>query len=277
VWALTPAVIATVVPPIRPGASTPTDYGIDARSVEYETADGVTIRAWYSPSTNGATVILRHGAGSDASTVLPQAGVLAGHGFGLLVTDARGHGRSEGRAMEFGWFGDLDIGAGVDFLTAQPEFDAGQIAVVGMSMGGEEAIGAIGSDPRIAAVVAEGATARTDADKRWLAEEYGFRGRVQLGLEWVQYGLTDLFTDASKPSPLATAAHTASPRPLLLIAGGEMADEVKVVEYLAAESGDNVSIWTVTDSGHIQGLATDPAAWEERVVGFLETALIQGG
>ncbi|MFZ0012578.1 MAG: alpha/beta fold hydrolase, partial [Acidimicrobiia bacterium] len=233
--------------------------------------------AWYAPSTNGATVILRHGAGSDASSVFPQAGVLAAHGFGVLVTDARGHGRSQGRAMEFGWFGDLDIGAAVDFLVAQPEVDAGKIAVVGMSMGGEEAIGAIGSDPRIAAVVAEGATARTDADKRWLAEVYGFRGRIQLGLEWAQYSVTDLLTDASKPLPLANAARSAAPRPILLIAGGEMADEVHVIDYLNEQAGGNVSTWTVGDAGHIEGLATDPAGWEEEVVGFLETALMQSG
>ena len=68
-----------------------------------------------------------------------------------------------------------------------------RIAVLGLSMGGEEAIGAAGADGRIAAVVAEGATGRTDADKAWFADLYGFRGRIQLGLEWLQYTLTDLF------------------------------------------------------------------------------------
>ncbi|MFZ0015075.1 MAG: hypothetical protein WAL25_13275, partial [Acidimicrobiia bacterium] len=39
VWTLTPAVIATVVPPIEPGVSTPADYGMDARAVSYTTRD----------------------------------------------------------------------------------------------------------------------------------------------------------------------------------------------------------------------------------------------
>ena len=46
-------------------------------------------------------------------------------------------------------------------------------------MGGEEAIGAAATDDRIRAVVAEGATGRTAADKAWLSEEYGLAGVVQ--------------------------------------------------------------------------------------------------
>jgi pimeloyl-ACP methyl ester carboxylesterase len=32
--------------------------------------------------------------------------VLAEHGYGVLLFDARGHGLSEGTAMDFGWYGD---------------------------------------------------------------------------------------------------------------------------------------------------------------------------
>jgi uncharacterized protein len=66
--------------------------------------------------------------------------------------------------MDFGWHGELDIAGAVTFLAQQRDVDPGRIAVVGMSMGGEEATGAVGTDQRIAAVVAEGATARTSAD-----------------------------------------------------------------------------------------------------------------
>ena len=34
-------------------------------------------------------------------------------GFGVLAFDAGGHGRSEGRAMDFGWYGDEDVRAAV--------------------------------------------------------------------------------------------------------------------------------------------------------------------
>ena len=50
-------------------------------------------------------------------------------------------------------------------------------------MGGEEAIGASASNDLIRAVVAEGATARTAADKGWLSDEYGLRGVLQEQIE----------------------------------------------------------------------------------------------
>src|SRR5690606_29218420 len=119
------------------------------------------------------------------------AAVLAGAGYGVLMIDARGHGDSGGRAMDFGWHGDADIVAATAFLAGRPEVDPDRIGAVGMSMGGEQAIGASGGDPRIRAVVAEGATARTAADAAWLSDRYGLRGALQEQIEKVQ----DLVTD----------------------------------------------------------------------------------
>src|SRR5206468_1520008 len=89
--------------------------------------------------------------------------------LGSATPDARGHGRSAGRAMDFGWYGDADVQGAVTFLGAQPDVRDGRIAAVGLSMGGEEAIGAAATDPRIRAVVAEGATGRVAADNDWLS------------------------------------------------------------------------------------------------------------
>jgi hypothetical protein len=106
VWNLAPAVVATNVPPIG-GTSLPADWDLETESVQYSTSDGVELFAWYiPPDPNGRTVVLRHGSGSTSVSVLPQAAVLARNGFGVLVTDARGHGRSTGRAMDFGWYGE---------------------------------------------------------------------------------------------------------------------------------------------------------------------------
>src|SRR5690606_17900629 len=102
--------------------------------------------AWYVEPANGAVVVLAHGAGSTRSNVLDHAVVLVDHGYGILAVDARGHGDSAGRAMDFGWWGDEDLGAAVDWLAERPEVD--HTAVLGLSMGGEEAIGALAADDR---------------------------------------------------------------------------------------------------------------------------------
>jgi fermentation-respiration switch protein FrsA (DUF1100 family) len=267
------ALAATNVPSTALGAATPAIKGLGYREVTTTTSDGVVLSAWYLPSSNGAAVILRHGAGSTRTDTLDHAAVLAEDGYGVLMMDARGHGLSGGRAMDFGWYGDQDIRAGVDFLTAQPDVDGGRIGVVGFSMGGEEAIGASAADPRIRAVVAEGASQRTATDKQWLSEEYGAAGALQEQLDRITYGVTDLLTPASPPTALRRAADLAAPRPLLLIAGGAVPDEQHAAEWIKAGSPDSVTVWVVPGSGHIAGLRTAPGQWRDQVTAFLDEAL----
>jgi uncharacterized protein len=269
VWTFTPAVIATNVPP--------TDHphilqGLGGQEAHFPGEDGVSLWAWYVPPIDGKVVVLRHGAGSTAADVLNQASVLVDNGYGVLMTDARGHGLSDGTAMDFGWYGHEDIAAAITFLSRKPEVDAGRIGVVGMSMGGEEAIGAIAFDDRIRAVVAEGATARSDADKVWLEDEYGWRGWIQLRLEWLQYTLADLLTGAEKPESLASSAQRASNRPILMITAALAPDEYNAARFVAAGT-ENVTIWTVPHAGHIQGINTAAEEWERVVVEFLDEAL----
>ena len=200
------AVYATNVPRPALGSATPASRGLHYVDATFVTSDHVTLSGWYIPSRNRAAVVLLHGASSTRSNLLPQADVLARAGYGVLLFDARGHGRSDGRPMDFGWHGDSDIGGAVSYLQHRPDVDARRIGAVRMSMGGEEAIGAMTHDSRIRATVAEGATNRVFADRAWYADEYGFRGRVQLGVEWLTYRLTDLLTAAEPPVSLRRRA-----------------------------------------------------------------------
>ena len=153
---LAPAVALTNVPPTAVGSATPADRGLSHEDVEFATPDGVRLSGWYIPSRNRAAVVLLHGAGSTRSAVLSHAEVLADAGFGVLLFDARGHGRSGGTAMDAGWHGNADLAGAMAFLVGRPDVDPLRVGAVGLSMGGEEAIGAAASDPRIRAVVAEG-------------------------------------------------------------------------------------------------------------------------
>jgi uncharacterized protein len=248
--------------------------GLDYRRVTLPTADGIRLAGWYVPSTNGAAVVLLHGAGSTRSNVLDEAAVLAGAGFGVLLVDARGHGESEGRAMDFGWYGDLDMAAATDFLAGQPGVAAGAIGAVGLSMGGEEAIGAAPTNTALRAVVAEGATNRNAADHAWLSDRYGVRGAVQEQLQKVQDTLTDLLTGASVPTGLRDAITSATDTPFLLITAGTVAKEGDAAAHMAAGAPDRVDVWNVAGAGHTDGLETDREGWTERVVSFLTAHLV---
>jgi fermentation-respiration switch protein FrsA (DUF1100 family) len=195
----------------------------------------------------------------------------------VLLLDARGHGRSGGRAMEFGWYGDADIAAAVGWLADRPEIDASRIGAVGMSMGGEEAVGALAGDVRIRAAVAEGATNRVQGDKAWLAGEYGLRGRLQHGVDWLTYHLADLLSSASPPVTLRHAVAVAAPRRVLLIAAGNVADESAAARFIQGASPETVEVWSVPGAGHTGGLRVQPAEWERRVTNFLDGALLRTG
>lgn len=267
------AVAATNVPPTSVGATTPGDRGLAYKDVEFETVDGVALSGWYIPSRNGAAVVMLHGSGSTRSGVLDQAAVLADHGFGVLLFDARGHGRSDGRAMDFGWYGDEDASAAVSFLEAQADVDEQRIGAVGMSMGGEQAIGAAAADPRIRVVIAEGATNRVAGDKAWLSDQFGWRGAVQEGIDRLTYSIADALTAADRPITLRESVAAAAPRPMLLIAAGAVETEPLSGRYIQGGSPDTVELWVVPDTGHTAALDTHRAEWEQRVTAFLAASL----
>jgi uncharacterized protein len=210
--------------------------------------------AWYVPPHNGAAVVLLPGAGSTRTAVLGQAAVLARHGYGALLVGTRGHGLSGGHAMDFGWWGGRDIAAAVSFLARQPGVRSGQIAVLGESMGGEQALAAAGSDPRIRAVVAEGAEGQQYGDHGW--RPHDITGVVDRGMEWVQYAAAGLLSGAPRPMSIP--------------------DEPVAARWFRAASPATVQTWVVPHAGHTGGLATAPRAWEAHVLGFLNTALQPG-
>jgi uncharacterized protein len=269
------ALYATNVPRPAVGTATPADRELDFVDAEFATTDGVTLSGWYLPSSNGAAVVLLHGASSTRTAVLDQAAVLAEHGYGVLLYDARGHGRSGGTAMDFGWYGDLDIAAALSYLEGRPEVDPARLGAVGMSMGGEQVVGAAATDTRIRAVVGEGVTGRGFADKGWLPRHW--RGWVQRGIDATLYGTADLLTDASPPISLRDAVAAAASTPVLLIAGGATMGnaEEDADRWIQAGSPSTVDLWVVPDTGHTAALRTQPEEWRATVLGFLDKELLR--
>jgi dienelactone hydrolase len=145
--------------------------------------------------------------------------------------------------MDFGWWGGRDIAAAVSFLGRQPGVRPGKIAVLGESMGGEQALAAMGADPRIAAVVAEGAAGQQLADHGW--QLHGITGILDRGMEWVQYTAAGLLSGAPWPTPIREAIRAAAPRRMLIIAGGAVAGEPAAASWFQAASPASVQVWVV--------------------------------
>jgi uncharacterized protein len=258
-------VVRLGVPEVTPG-----DYRLTFEEVSFRTEDGTWLAGWYVPSSNGTAVIVAHGMGSNRAGVLEHGAILADHGFGVLMFDTRGQGRSEGRGMDLGWYGETNLGGAISYLAGRGDVDPSRIAILGLSLGGEEALGAAAADDRVRAVVADGATYRRLGD--WTP---GHDGRLlDRAAEWVMFTTVDLLSDRSPPIRLRDAVREISPRPVLLIASGA-GNEIEAAHDLQRSSQGNVDVWDVPDAGHVQELETHRDAWTATVVNFLRAALAE--
>ena len=174
--------------------------------------------------------------------------------------------------MDLGWYGDQDIIGAVDFLAEQPGVDPTRIGLLGLSMGGEEAVGAAAADPRIKAVVAEGVTGRTAADRdQWLPG--GAAGTVQRALDVYTFAVTDLLTPAAPPTPLHEAVAN-SDADFLLVTAGKVPDEARAAEAFESAAPSRVRVLDIPGATHTDGLDTAPEVWTREVLGFLDDHLL---
>lgn len=139
-------------------------FAVSHKDVSFETSDGLTIRGWYSPSRNGAAIVLVHGSGGNRMGPRKQAALLARHGYGVLLYDSRGRGESDGDPQGFDWTWQPDVDAAIDYLKSRPDVRDGRIGAVGLSAGAETVVETAARRPDLRAVVAEGAGFRAYGD-----------------------------------------------------------------------------------------------------------------
>jgi pimeloyl-ACP methyl ester carboxylesterase len=117
--------------------------------------------AWFIPARDGRpgpAVVLLHGWESGRDQTLPQARFLHAAGFHVLTLDVRGHGANppEELPVTGGEFA-ADARAGLDAVLARHEVTSA--GLLGHSLGGDGALVAAASHPRVGAVVSVSAPA----------------------------------------------------------------------------------------------------------------------
>ncbi|MEZ4503756.1 MAG: alpha/beta fold hydrolase [Dehalococcoidia bacterium] len=273
-FVLVPLGLAVAITHVPRRAVVEQDLGAAYQSVAFETSDGLTLRGWYVPSRNGAAVVIAHGSGSNRLGGVRHARVLVEHGFGVLLYDARGHGESDGATNMLGWGADLDIVAAARFAEAQPDVEAGRVGILGLSMGAELAIEAAAHSDVLAAVVADGASGRTLGDARDASPPRSVV-LTQLPALFVADTAVSLLSGRAAPANLTSLSPLVQ-EPVLYVAAGQDPIERALVSRIASESGGEHELWVV-DAGHTRGLATFPAEYEARVIGFFERWLASAG
>ena len=237
-------------------------------NVSFTTSDGLELEGWYVPSKNGAAVIAFPGrSGPQAHTRM-----LVRHGYGVLLFDRRGEGDSQGASNMFGWGGDRDILAAIDFLKARPDVDPDRIGGIGFSVGGELMLQAAAETDELAAVVSEG------AGTRWLAEE--MEESQTAPLKWLSLPLYVVKTAAvavfsnTAPPPKLTDLVASDRAAALPDLGAQRRERRDDEPCLLPACGGPKQIWAMPEAMHVRGLEARPKEYEQRVVGFFDRTLL---
>jgi hypothetical protein len=244
------------------------------RPVTFTASDGLELSGWYVRSRNRGGVLLVHGGGGDRMGAVRHAELLARHGYGLLLYDARGRGESEGSPTGApGWGWEKDVEGALAFLRGRPDIDPDRIGGLGLSTGAMVLIEAAAERRELRAVVADGATARSFPDYRNLA-----------GLDiaapywWTFYTAARAFSGSAPGEPLKDLVSRVAPTPLLLIAAGQGIPQERDLNRIYAEAaGEPVELWDLPDVSHTAAIRERPQEYERRVIGFLDQALLERG
>jgi len=236
--------------------------------VKFTTADGLELEGWYIPSKNGAAVIAFPGRNGPQR----KARMLARHGYGVLLFDRRGEGRSEGEPNSWGWGGDADVKAAIAYLRRRPDVDPDRIGGLGLSVGGELMIETAAETDALAAVVSEGAGARSTRED--MDHDDPALGKWTLGLAGsaAKTLAVAVFSNQAPPANLKDLAAKVD-QPMLLIAAPNSPNGERLNRGYAKAAGDSATLWEIPESRHVGGQTARPQEYERRVVGFFDEAL----
>jgi pimeloyl-ACP methyl ester carboxylesterase len=248
-------------------ATTP-DLRAPYERVTVETSDSLKLAGSYVPSKNRAAVILFPGA-----TRSDEARMLVRHGYGVLLLDPRGQGRSEGDTIR--WAGDRDLLAAVEYLRARPDVDPERIGGFGFSVGGELLLEAAAKSTGLKAVVSEGAGIRLGEG---LEKKDGVSGPERLlwgPMSKVMTAAATIFSNQGPPPPIPDRIGLIAPRSVFLIyaAPGMGGESTRQAGFYAAAQQPK-AIWSVPGAKHTGGFDAQPSEYERRVVGFFDGALV---
>ena len=266
-----PLVIAQVVTHTARAHVPAPDLGAAHEDVTFETSDGLRLHGWFVPSRNGATVIVFPGRSGPQQ----QTRMLVRHGYGVLLFDRRGEGRSDGDPNIFGWGGDRDLHAAAAYLQSREDVDGSRIGAIGLSVGGEMLIRAAAHSDAFRAIVSEGASGQSLRDE---LDNPGLSDRL-LDLP-TQVSLTAalaVLTNRLPPPSLRSEVAKIAPTPVFFIYGehGQGGTETAPNKGFYEAAREPKQIWEVPNGQHVAGITTVPKEYERRVIGFFEDALLE--
>ena len=268
--------LVTHLPDERPPIErTPADVGMDYSDVHVTTSDGLRLAGWWTPSKNGAAVIVQHGYKTNRSTQLLEiAATLARGGYGVLLSSLRAHDLNDGRVISFGLEEMKDLSAWLALIQTLEGVDPSRIGIFGNSLGGSLAIQLAAQTQSIKAIVTHSAVASVRSTvETSIAYFTGLPSFpfTPMILFWVEQDW------AMQPDLLDFTVWIAAldSQPILLMQGGAdvvVASESGQLLYDAAR--EPKELWFEPDLGHVDFQRERSQEFSDRVVGFFDRYLL---
>jgi len=238
---------------------------IPYQNIELAAEDGVKLSAWYTPSRNGAVILVAHGHGGCRQEDIYA--LYANHGYGVIAWDFRAHGKSGGDFTSLGYYEVMDAKAALDYVLSQP--DVKHIGAWGGSMGGVTMIRATAKYPQIEALVSDSAfsTLHDELDLRVpypvINPLIGFFAEQQTGLN------LDLVRPVDDISRI-------SPRPVLIIqsTNDTMVPLDSALRFFE-NAGEPKELWIKDKALHLGMYNLYPEEYTEKVITFFDEYLLK--
>jgi pimeloyl-ACP methyl ester carboxylesterase len=238
--------------------------------------DGADLHGWKvrAARPNSSWVLLLHGRSHNRFVMLSHAEFLLAAGYNVLMMDARDHGESGGTMSTYGYLEKRDATAIVDRLESSE--DVKHLFALGESMGAAVSLQSAAAEPRIEAVVAEGAfknLREVTYDYAGLQESATlgktlFRPAADVSRRIVEKQVGFMFESVSPEDAVAARAF-----PVLLICG---ASDRKIPcrhgEAIYRRAAGRKELWRVPDTGHGKAINTHGPEFQKRVLTFFEEA-----
>ena len=250
--------------------ASPADYGLPFEEVAFPSRDGIPLQGWFIPAPQPkATIVFCHGVMGSMDPDLRYAPWFHERGYNVLMFDFRGHGRSGGDHISWGYHERQDLLGAIDYLHSR---GIHRVGVMGFSLGGAVAMITAPQSPAIRAVVSDGGFAQVrKAIEGGLRTRYNLRLlHIPLSTLIVRLAGWRLGRDLSEADPIRWVSQI-SPRALLIIHGGQdpyvpTADARRLYE----QAGEPKELWIVPEAGHREVDLRRPEEYRERVLGFFD-------
>ena len=251
-------------PRIIPPGNTLKKFDIPYQSLDLITEDGIRLSAWYTPSRNGAIILLAHGYGDNRPEWVHA--LLAKKGYGVMTWDARAHGESDGEISTIGYLEVLDVKAALKYVLAQPDVE--HVGAWGGSMGGATLIRAAATFAEIEAVFIDSSFASLDDEFDFLVP-YPVVNPLAKYLAEFQTGI-----QLNEIDPLKDIARI-SPRPVYIVHGtGDTVAPPDAGRKLYEAAGEPRFLWEAENIQHLMIHLDNPRRYQRKLIGFFEEWLL---